>query len=624
MDRNTIFGMVIIVAILVVFGIVNKPSQEQLEQARRRQDSLALAEQQRDLNDKTEPEKVQATAFTDSTDINPDTTRYADLYGSFAASATGSPEFVTLENDKIRVTLTNRGGRVYSVLLKDYLTFDGRPLILFDGDSTVFGLNFFSQNRQISTNELYFAPSAKGKLIADTTSRSISMKLDAGQGNYIEYVYTLAPGQYMVDCKLNLAGANKFISENVNSLDLIWDMYIPQQERGKKNELNYTMVSYKFFADEEVERMKPGNKELVQENITTKLHWVAFKDQFFSSVLVSDNSLESAILQSRNLPETDTFLRNFRAEMTVPIQATQQQTVPFRFYFGPNHYQSLRKIDGLELQELVDLGGPINRTINRYVIIALFNYLERFISNYGIIILLLTIIIKIGLFPLTFGSYKSQAKLRVLKPQIDEINARIPADKPMERQKATMELYKKVGVNPMGGCLPLLLQMPILFAMFKFFPTSIELRQEGFLWATDLSTYDSIFEWQKQIPIISKFYGNHISLFTILMTITTIISVKTSSQATSSTTQMPGMKGMMYMMPVMFMFVLNSFSAGLTYYYFLANVITFGQNWIFKFFIKDEDVLKKIHARKAKPVKKSSFQARMEEMARKRGMKLPK
>lgn len=623
MDRNTIFGMVLIVAILVVFGIVNKPSKEQAEQLRRRQDSLALVQQQAAQKNNSQQPISNSTLPADSAG-QPDTSRLADLYGNFAPAATGTERFVTLENDKVRLTLSNKGGRVYSALLKDYQTSNGQPLVLFDGDSTVFGLNFFSQNRQISTNDLYFTPSAEGSIIVDTAAKSVSMRLDAGQGNYIEYVYSLTPGQYMVDCKLNLNGVQQFISENVNALDLTWDMYIPQQEKGKKNELNYTMISYKYFTDPEVERMKPGNKDVSEENVTTKLHWVAFKDQFFSSVLIADNSLESAVLQSHNLPETDTFLRNFRAEMTVPIQAIQQQTIPFRFYFGPNHYQSLRKFEGLELQDLVDLGGPINRFINRYIVIALFNYLERFIGNYGIIILLLTIIIKIGLFPLTFGSFKSQAKLRVLKPQIDEINTKIPADKPMERQKATMELYKKVGVNPMGGCLPLLLQMPILLAMFKFFPSSIELRQEGFLWATDLSTYDSIFEWSKQIPLISKFYGNHISLFTILMTITTIISVKTSSQATSSTTQMPGMKSMMYMMPVMFMFVLNSFSAGLTYYYFLANMITFGQNWIFKFFIKDEEVLKKIHARKAKPVKKSSFQARMEEMARKRGMKLPK
>jgi YidC/Oxa1 family membrane protein insertase len=257
------------------------------------------------------------------------------------------------------------------------------------------------------------------------------------------------------------------------------------------------------------------------------------------------------------------------------------------------------------------------------VIIPIFDWLSRFIVNYGLIILLLTIIIKIGLLPLTYRSYLSQAKMKVLKPQIDELAHKYPKGKEMEKQQATMALYKKAGVSPMGGCLPMLLQFPILFAMFRFFPTSIELRQQGFLWATDLSTYDAIISWNHYIPILSTIYGNHISLFTLLMTVSTIISMK-MSDTTASTQQMPGMKTMMYIMPVMFMFMLNNFSAGLTYYYFLANVITIGQNYLFKQFVDDEELLRKMEARKAKPVKKSKFQQRLEAMSKQRGYKVPK
>jgi YidC/Oxa1 family membrane protein insertase len=268
----------------------------------------------------------------------------------------------------------------------------------------------------------------------------------------------------------------------------------------------------------------------------------------------------------------------------------------------------------MELEELVNIGGWILKWINRYIIIPLFNFLDNYISNYGIIILILTVLIKIVLFPLTYKSYTSMAKMKVLKPQLDEINQKYSKDQAMEKQRAQMSLYKKAGVSPMGGCLPLLLQMPILISMYRFFPTSIELRQEGFLWANDLSTYDSIFHLPFEIP----FYGDHVSLFTLLMTVTTIFTMKFSNQASASSSQMPGMKGMMYVMPVMLLFILNGFSAALTYYLFLSNLITVGQNAISKKFINEEEILKKLNENKKKPQKKSKFQAKLEEMNKQR------
>jgi YidC/Oxa1 family membrane protein insertase len=299
----------------------------------------------------------------------------------------------------------------------------------------------------------------------------------------------------------------------------------------------------------------------------------------------------------------------------VPFQRLSNETIKLKLFFGPNKFKLLKKYKEYQLESLVSLGKNIIRWINQFVIIPIFDWLSKFITNYGLIILLLTIIIKIGLLPLTYKSYLSQARMKVLKPQVDELTLKFPKGKELERQQATMALYKKAGVSPMGGCLPMLLQFPILFAMFKFFPTSIELRQEAFLWAKDLSTYDAIITWNQAIPIL----GNHISLFTVLMTVSTILSMKMSD--TSSSQQIPGMKTMMYVMPVMFMFMLNNFSAALTYYYFLANVITIGQNYLFKQFVDEKEILRKMEEKKAKPVKKSKFQQRIEEMSKQSGYK---
>jgi YidC/Oxa1 family membrane protein insertase len=306
----------------------------------------------------------------------------------------------------------------------------------------------------------------------------------------------------------------------------------------------------------------------------------------------------------------------------MPFNRTADQTIGMQLYIGPNNFKSLKTYGDLGLESVVTVGGSMIRWINAYVVIPIFNWLNRWFTNYGIIILLLTLIIKLALFPLTFRSYKSQAVMRVLKPQVDEIGEKYPKkEDAMKKQQATMDLYKKAGANPMGGCLPMLLQFPILYAMFRFFPTSIELRQAKFLWATDLSTYDSILDLPFNIPM----YGDHVSLFTLLMTITTMLSMRWNNQASAGSSAMPGMKTMMYIMPVMFMLILNNFSAGLTYYYFLANLITLGQNLIFKQFIDEEKILKKINARKGKPAKKSRFAMRLEELQKqqKQGYKKP-
>ncbi len=627
MDRNSIIGIVLIVVILVVFSIMNKPSQEEMERAKRRQDSIELVRKQMAERQLTEEslqqdlpaneEDVQALAEDKSAQLR-------DRFGAFAAAVDGVEEFHVIENDLVKISVASQGGRIYSVELKNYKTWDSLPLILFDGDKNYFGLNFFAQNRMISTNELYFEPvGGAGSLYAQDVPVKLAMRLNAGENQYIEYEYTLEPGSFLLQFNIKLEGMNTLIPANQRYIDLKWNVDIPGQEKGAVNEKNYTTIYYNLLSNE-VDYLSE-RKDSDREEILARLKWVAFKQQFFSSILIAGNNMESALLEQTKLEE-ERLIANFNAEIRLPYDNKPSELISFNFYFGPNHYTTLRRVSreynekhghNLDLDRLVPLGWGIFGWLNRFLVIPVFNFLEKYIANYGIIILLLTIFIKILILPLTHKSYMATSKMRVLKPQIDEINERIPKEKALERQQATMDLYKRAGVNPMGGCLPLLIQLPILFAMFRFFPTSFELRQKSFLWATDLSTYDSILDLPFNIP----FYGSHVSLFTLLMTISTIIYTRMNSQMTAGSSQLPGMQTMMYMMPIMFLFFFNSFASALSYYYFLANVTTFAQIAIMKRFVNDEEILKKLNENKKKPVKKSRFQARLEEIAKQKGYK---
>ncbi|MBK7480331.1 MAG: membrane protein insertase YidC [Bacteroidales bacterium] len=395
-------------------------------------------------------------------------------------------------------------------------------------------------------------------------------------------------------------------------------MYLPQQEKGRQNEEYYTTIKYKFYQDDVESIRLRQSKEVETADLPTKLSWVAFQDQFFSSVLISKDHFLNGTVVSTKTPALEKYIRYYTAELGVPFNPGSDNVVGMKLYYGPNHITTLKK-EGLELDKLIFLGRNIIGWINRFMIIPVFNFLEKYIGSYGLIILILTILIKIFLFPLTFKSYQSTAKMQVLKPMVEEINKKYPKQEDaMKKQQATMDLYKRAGINPMGGCLPMLLQMPILFAMFRFFPVSIELRQEAFLWATDLSTYDSILDLPFNIPL----YGNHVSLFTLLMTASTLLTMKMTSSSPGQ--DQPGMKMMMYVMPIMFMFILNNFSAGLTYYYFLANILTYLQNMISKRFIDEEKVLATLEENRKKPMKKSKWQQRLEEAARQRGIQPPK
>lgn len=618
MDRNSVIGLILIAAILIVFSIWNTPDRQALEEARRKADSIALAQQA--MNNQQKPDS-QAVVPTHG-----DSVSIVDKYAEFASAAQDSFHLITLENDLLKLQISTRGGSPYAVELKKYKTYDQKPLLLFYGDSTTFGFNFYTRsNRLINTAELYFRPTENSHHITLSptyTSKSLRMRLYAGENRYIEYEYTIRPGSYKVDFKVHLVGIDSLMSPSTSRLDLVWATYLRAQEKEIATENSFTDITYKFN-QEDVEKLEANGKtDEKVENLRNRIKWIAYKQQFFSSVLVGEQPFENATLLIRNVNDTSLrLLKYMKTEAGVAYNPLQQNDqLAFWFYFGPNHYQTLRKFH-LDLEDLVRLGGSIVKFINRFLIIPVFNFLSKFISNYGIIILLLTIFIKLLIFPLTYKSYLSMAKMRVLKPQIDQINERIPAEKAMERQQAIMALYKRAGVNPLGGCLPMLLQFPVLIAMFYFFPASIELRQQAFLWAKDLSSYDAIISWNAHIPLISEYFGNHISLFNLLMTITTIITMRMNNQSNTSQQTLPGMQTMMYMMPIIFMFVLNKYSSGLTYYYFLANVITIIQNEIFKRSIDEEKLLQQLNENKKKPVKKSSFQARLEEAARKRNQR---
>jgi YidC/Oxa1 family membrane protein insertase len=626
MDRNTWIGLALIFAILFGWSYFTKPSAEELAEQQRVQDSIATVRQQEQLERELKKKQYEAKASFEDSDVVENDTMIAQKnekqYGAFGNFATGEKEFYTIENDVLRLTLTNLGGRVYSAELKNYKTHDSLPLLLFDGDSTVFSLNFFSNNKSIATDKLFFEYSESlSKIVVDGNKRSVSFKLPVSDKDYLEYVYTLYDGQYMVDFDVNLVGMDNYITSNTGYISLDWQSYLRSLERGQKWETDNSSIHYRF-ADDEVESLSPRSDE-VDERLTTKVQWIAYKQQFFSTALIAKNNFNNAIIRSSKNVSNPVHLKHFASEISLPYDGKPNETIPMQFYFGPNHYKTMKQYD-IELEELITLGRSIIRWVNVGVVIPLFNFLGSHIASYGLIILLLTIIIKIAIFPFTYKSYMSSAKMKALKPEVDKIGEKFPKkEDAMKKQQATMALYKQVGVSPMGGCLPMLFQMPILIAMFRFFPNSIELRQQSFLWATDLSTYDSIITLPFTVPMG---FGDHISLFTLLMTIVNLIYMKTNDQMNMSNQQMPGMKTMMYMMPIMMLFWFNSYASALSYYYFLSLLITILQTWLIRRTINDEEILAKLQAAKAnkKAPKKSKFQQRLEDMAKQRGVQPPK
>ena len=609
------------------------PSEEELAKRQFVADSIAQVQNQRilemEMMAKAAEEEEKAEVL-EKESVVIESPEYSDLqskYDKFANAAAGEEQNFIIENDLLKLELSNKGGYIKTVELKDYKTYDSLPVILLDPNTTRFGLSFFSNNRIINTEQFYFQPSdnvTSHMVVSGDNSLQISMRLYAGgeegalkTDSYIEYLYTIQGNNYMFDFTINMVGMDRIISANSSFMDLNWYADLRRQEK-TVDQFNGSTIYYKFYKDE-VDYMSESDND--EEQITTKLKWISYKQRFFTSSLVAKEAFDNGNLKvyEKENPGSDRYLKTMETDIELPVNLRGDASIPLSFYFGPNKFYTLKSY-GLDLERQIPIGWGlfILAWIYEFIVIPTFDWLGGYGWNYGIVILVLTIMLKLLLFPIAYKTYYSSAKMRVLKPEVDELSKKFPKkEDAMKKQQAVMALYKRAGANPAAGCVPMLLQMPILFAMFRFFPASIELRQQPFLWAHDLSSYDSI----ASLPFTIPFYGDHVSLFTLLMTVSTIMYTYMNNQMMASqTNQMPGMKTMMYLMPIMFLGIFNSYASGLSYYYFLANVITFGQMFVFRYAINENKLRLKIEENKKKPPKKkSAFQKRLEEAAKQRG-----
>jgi YidC/Oxa1 family membrane protein insertase len=631
-DRNTLIGLLLIFGIMIGYYFLTAPSQEEREKMQKEQDSLQSIAENREKAKQDSIDLVSAmdTLVTDTVSVDT-AINEVSVAGPFISSDSVEETTYYIENDLLSIGISNIGGKIKSIQLKEYLKYDKTPLYLFNNTIDRFGLTFFSNNKPVVTDELVFVPvvEMKDSILAldknsDDTLR-FSLRLYPATSDslqqreeWIEYRYTLVNGSYLVGFDIEMHNMKRLLPSNVSFINFEMSAEMLQQEKSFENEKNVTTIYYSFV-DGEVDYLSERKND--RESLVNKVKWVSFKQQFFSFSLISGSAFQGAdieVVLDENI-EDSTYLKTLKTSLAIPIEDANTFTIPMSLYAGPNKYNTLRDLNlGLERQIPLGWSFFLMHWINRFAVLPVFNYLEGFNMNYGIIILILTILLKIVLFPIAYKTYLSSARMKVLKPEIEEITKKFPKkEDSMKKQQATMELYKKAGVNPMSGCLPMLLQFPILIAMFRFFPASIELRQQAFLWADDLSSYDSILELGFNIP----FYGSHVSLFTLLMTISTIIYTRVNSKMMSASTQMPGMKTMMYLMPIMFLGFFNSYSSALSYYYFLANMITFGQMALFNKFVNEDKIRDRIAENKKKPVKKSGFQQRLEQMAKQQQVK---
>ncbi len=676
MDKNTLIGLLLMGVVIFGFMWLQKPSEAELAERQRQIDSIAAvqkAEQQRDrvagavdtlsTSDLAHLKSVLENMPADNATINNegviltlkdgqlagtvtvgDTTvmwdevtsttsanpavhnlavqavqRALDIYaknGSFAASLTGTEQLVAIENDSLKVELSTKGGIIARATLKGYKTWKTPQVVLFDKGDNDYSFTLSNNTQRFETKNFYFTP----QQLNDST---VLMNLNLEGGAQWGLKYTLVPGSYMVRMEMVQQNMTRLIPLNINLVDLDWHQKISRHEEGKMFEERNSGIYYKFAG-------KGGDVKYTSESgddekeLQDKLKWVSAKNQFFSTVLISDSVMTSAKLASKSTekgtPEYEHYLKDVNIHTMIPYSSDKPVPASFYFYLGPNRYHMLSSYDkfspkeDLKLTHLIPLGWKLFRWINTGIIIPVFDWLGKFMTNYGLIILVLTILIKIVLSPLTYKSYISQAKMRILAPDIAKINEKYPnQEDALKKQQKTMELYRQAGANPMGGCLPMMLQMPILFAMFTFFPSCIELRGQSFLWAKDLSAPDKIVEWTGQIPFITNFFGNHVSLFCLLMTVTNILYTYMTTKSQPSSQSMPGMKVMMYMMPLMFLVFFNNYASGLSYYYFISLLITIIQTYSCRLFVTEDKVRATIAANAAKPKKKSKWMARLEE-----------
>ena len=636
MDKKSIIGIAVVAVLFLGFAYLNTKEQKKYEQEmaawQATQDSLAAVNRAAAVAADT----TAVIAPTDSVAVAEAAAavreRQVETLGEYLAAAreAASEEF-TVENDVMSVRFSTRGGQVTGVTLKDYRKYaprkeEGRPVEMMDPETAQFGMTFYVRNglNNVDVNTLDYVFEADPVTTTPDGVQLVVMRLPVAADASLEYRYliydTASPERdYLVDFDVRLVNMAAEMA-NQTQIRLDWAASTYQNEKGFKNENMYTTVAYRFPGDSSVEELSMSEEERSKE-VTTSVNWVAFKQQFFSSVFIAPENVSYANMGFTTAQPGSGYVKNFRAQMTVPYTA-DTEGYDFAFYYGPNKYSILKKVtategDDLYMERLIPLGWGIFGWVNRWFVIPVFDFLRNYIPSFGIVILILAVLIRLIISPMTYKSYVSMAKMRLIKPQVDELAKKYPKQEDaMKRQQATMELYKKAGINPMGGCIPLLIQMPILIAVFRFFPASIELRDQPFLWADDLSSYDSILNLPFSIP----FYGDHISLFALLMAASMFFYSYYNYQQTASTqTQMPGMKFMMvYLMPVMLLLWFNSYASGLCYYYLLSNLLTIGQTLVIRRMVDDSKIQAIMQANAARKSngKKSKFQQRYEELMR--------
>ena len=606
--KNTIIGFTLIGVIMFGFTWYQSRQYQKQMEYQSQLDSIARAERLEayaldSLNRIASGDTLDNAATTVVLSTKPALKPYRDDNLTKAREAEAS--VLTLSNDKMEIAFTTKGAQPYSVKLLDYVKYDSSSLYLIPPQASEFNVNVFA-GESVDTKEFVFD-------VAEVSDSSIVMRLPFAQGGYIQQKYVLSQGSYMVHNELSFVGMDSVIPSRVSSVDLNWKTVVPRLEKGYKNEKQYSKIDYYVPGEKSPEDMGNGKNE--SKRLDAKFDWVAFQQQFFSSILTAPEGFESGEFGVEYFQEDDVD-RNLmtcsaHARAGVDMMKAGDKVIPFDFYFGPNHYHTLKSYDR-KYEKIIPLGGWLVGWISRFIIIPCFDLLGRFISNYGLIILIMTILLKIVISPLTIKSYMSSAKMSALKPEMDKINEKYPKQEDaMKKQQATMELYQRAGVKPLGGCLPMLLQFPILWAMFRFFPASIELRQKSFLWADDLSAYDSIWDFGVNIPL----FGDHLSLFALLMAVSMFLYSKMTSSQMSNDPQMASMKFMsVWLMPIMMLFICNNLSSGLSYYYFISNLLTMLQTFIIKkWVVKPEKILAQVQASKGKPLPKSKWQQRLEE-----------
>lgn len=622
MDRNSVIGIILLVLILFGYQYYTMPSAEERARMQQEQDSLAaLAIQQQqqqaeqaltEAQEAATGELPPALPVADSTTAVPDTldadsiraVRQYARYGIFGPAAEGSNETIVIENEHLQVAINTFGARPNVIRLKGYQTYHGRkPILLAVPDSGVYEYNFFLGNLKLSTRDMNF----RAEKLGETGVRLRAATTDPGK--YIQITYQLDSASWFMQATAELVGLPELDPRNVM---FHWNLTGFHNEKHRPTEERSCTVYYKYLTSDRnfLSESKDDSKKL-----DGRTNWVAFKQDFFTVAMVKDDGFASngSEISITMLPDDTLFSKRYDAKLFFQQEPSDHAVLDMRMYLGPNQFNTLRRTGIPEFHRIIDLGWGIFGWMNRYLVIPIFNFLHRFNLSYGIIILVLTVVIKLLLLPIAYRNYKSSAKMRALRPEIDAINAKFGKEDMMKKQQATMDLYRKAQVSPMAGCVPMVLQLPVLYAMFRFFPSSIELRQQPFLWADDLSSYDSIMNLPFNIPA----YGSHVSLFTLLMAASTIFYTIVNQKQMPQQQGMPNMKVMMYMFPVMMLFFMNSLPSGLSYYYLLANVISILQTTVITKWMMNEDKLRaELLANMKKPRKKSKWQQRMEDIQR--------